>query len=72
MCIVEYIAMSIRNIERAIGWVRRESDLSSQYHARLVADVVTGEFDMRGVTAALPEFGPLVAIDEGELGDGAT
>ena len=36
----------------------------SEYRTRLIADVVTGKFDVREAAAALPETDPLAAEDD--------
>ena len=39
-------------------------DLLKEYRTRLIADVVTGKFDVRAATAGLPEIDPLRAEDD--------
>ena len=43
-----------------------KSTCSREYHARLIADVVTGKLDVREAAAALPEVDPLAADDEAD------
>lgn len=54
---------------------RREIDLLSEFHARLVADVVTGQVDVRWIADSLPEidvtasWGHADGIDGADLAD---
>jgi len=52
------ISQSCASIDRAVTQARREIALIREYRTRLVADVVTGRLDVRGVA--------LSALDEGE------
>ncbi len=54
--IVEYIAERQRLIDTAIAQTQRQIDLVREYRTRLIADVVTGKLDVRGVV--LPDPGP--------------
>lgn len=42
----------------------REIDLLREYRTRLVADVVTGELDVREAAARLPDEAPLDAVED--------
>ena len=44
--------------------IRREIHLLQEYRTRLIADVVTGKFDVREAAAALPEVNPLAKEDD--------
>ena len=48
-------------IDATIARVRRQVDLMQEYHARLIADVVTGKLDMREAAGWLPEEAEEVA-----------
>jgi len=48
--IVAWIEEHTRNLDRSIATIRREIDLIREYRTRLVADVVTGKLDVRGLT----------------------
>ena len=50
-------------IVEAVQGIEREIDALREYRTRLIADVVTGKLDVRGVAGALPELDPL-AMDE--------
>jgi type I restriction enzyme S subunit len=78
------IAMAIgeqtRNIDSAISHTRRQIDLIREYRTRLIADVVTGKVDVRGIPVedvpedeALEEFVESrdmeEALDMGEIQD---
>lgn len=57
----------------AMARAQREIDLIREYRTRLVADVVTGHVDVRGLAAELPDVPKAqTALDEGDvaLGDG--
>ena len=43
-------------------------DLLREYRTRLIADVVTGQFDVRAAAAGLPEIDPLRAEDDSDDG----
>ena len=51
---IDHIASSIERSRRQIGSLQ-------EYRARLIADVVTGKFDVREISAGLPGLDPLVA-----------
>ena len=56
--IVKYLDKSTADIDSAISRARREIELLQEYRTRLIADVVTGKVDVRGVANSLPdEFG---------------
>ena len=48
----------------AIELLRREIDLLSEYRTRLVADIVTGQLNVRAAAASLPDIEPGVAPAE--------
>jgi type I restriction enzyme S subunit len=50
--IVEYIDRESRLIDETISRAQREIELIQEYRTRLVADVVTGQVDVRGLTIA--------------------
>ncbi|HRA33003.1 MAG TPA: restriction endonuclease subunit S, partial [Thermomicrobiales bacterium] len=70
--LVAVIASETQLTDQSIGLAEREIDLIREYRTRLIADVVTGKLDVRGVE--LPELDEAgdVAWDEtdDELGDG--
>lgn len=45
--IVKYLAQATGDIETAIHHTRRQIDLTHEYRTRLIADVVTGQLDVR-------------------------
>ena len=51
----------------ATATAQGEVDLLREYRIRLIADVVTGKFDVREASASLPEVDP--AADEEDLDD---
>jgi type I restriction enzyme S subunit len=56
--IVEYLDAETAKLDAAIAAARREIELLREYRERLIADVVTGKVDVRGVAAQLPEEPP--------------
>ena len=53
--IVEVLRRHTGGIDRARQVLEREVRLLQEYHARLIADVVTGKFDVREAAARLPD-----------------
>jgi type I restriction enzyme, S subunit len=53
----EAVAQATRDINQAIDQSTRELSLLEELRARLVADVITGQLDVRTVAATLPEIG---------------
>jgi type I restriction enzyme, S subunit len=75
--IVTRLDRELSNLRAAARATERESNLLREYRTRLVADVVTGKLDVRGVTLPpLPPLPPLPDEPEPEpaldLDDGAT
>lgn len=73
--VVDHIRKGFRLFDIAIDRVRREIDLLREYRIRLIAEVVTGKVDVRGIAAVLPEVGEAEPLEdmsrEGEVeGDG--
>ena len=63
--IAEYVAQQSSEMVSAITRTQRQIDLVREYRTRLIADVVTGKLDVRGV--ALPEVpGEEADFDAGE------
>jgi len=61
--ILQGIAQATRELEQVITRTQREIDLIREYRTRLVADVVTGKLDVRGVN--LSAYGDeLAGLDE--------
>jgi type I restriction enzyme, S subunit len=62
-------------LDVAIGSAEREIDLIREYRTRLIADVVTGQLDVREAAASLPDIAAEASSDvfeeAEELGDGA-
>ena len=74
--IVAHVESEIRPTGVTISRLEREVELLREYRTRLVADVVTGKFDVRGAAAKLPEeaddLEPIDNVDalaEGEEGE---
>lgn len=53
--IVAYLDKATADIDAAIGRARREIELLGEYRTRLIADVVTGQVDVRDETTRLPD-----------------
>ena len=57
-------------LQTTIARLEREIDLLREYRTRLVADVVTGKFDVREAAARLPDETPLDTVeDDANLSD---
>ena len=70
--IVEHVSAVEGKLGRARETALREIELLSEYRSRLIADVVTGKVDVRGVRAKLPEIDPLAeddTLDGGSVAD---
>ena len=55
--IVEYLDQATASIDAAIARAGRQIELLQEYRTRLIADVVTGQRDVRAAAARLPEAG---------------
>lgn len=71
--IVQGIAQKTRELDQSISRIQREIDLIREYRTRLIADVVTGKLDVRGVDLAaygneLAGLGEVLA-EEDDAGD---
>ena len=53
--IVAYLDKATADVDVAIGRARREIELLGEYRTRLIADVVTGQVDVREAAADLPD-----------------
>lgn len=68
--IVSYIFDAIAPLEETIDVIREEIGLIGEYRTRLIADVVTGKVDVRGLAFEMPEAfdeSDLLDVDEDEL-----
>jgi len=64
--IVDGLAQRLVGVQMALGQAEREIALMSEYRTRLVADVVTGQLDVRTAAAGLPVVEPEAALTESE------
>ena len=69
--VVMFLDTGLKQVDRVISNVRRQVELLQKYRTCLVADVVTGKLDVRGVAAGLPEADTLAAEDNMEETFGA-
>ena len=53
--IVRHLSITTANINASIDRARREIELLSEYRTRLIADVVTGQVDVRDAATRLPD-----------------
>jgi len=60
----EAIANMTAEIDRSISAAQREIVLIDEFRSRLIADVVTGNLDVRAAAAALPELIEIEPIDD--------
>ena len=68
--ILEYIEHSTATLNRAIQATKQEIDHIHEYRTRLIADVVTGKVDVRGVAFEMPEDfdeSDLLEVDDDDL-----
>jgi len=63
--IVAYLDDQTEKIDTAIASTRKEIELLREYRERLIADVVTGKVDVRGMAERLPEEAEEDIIDDG-------
>ena len=61
--IVEHLDKATARIDAAISRARWQTDLRREYRTRLIADVVTGQLDVREAAANLPERGDEVGYN---------
>ena len=61
--IVEYLTKISVDNAAVIDQARRQVDLMNEYRTRLIADVVTGQLDVRETAAELPNLEPAEIID---------
>jgi type I restriction enzyme S subunit len=54
VAIVEYLDEAITAISGSVHRTHRQIDLMNEYRTRLIADVVTGQLDVRGTATQLP------------------
>jgi len=64
IAILEQISDSTRVIDQAITRAEREIELMREYRTRLIADVVTGQVDVRGIEVPEVAEDELLALDE--------
>ena len=61
--IVNHVERSVSNIDAAIDRSRRQTALMEEYRTRLIADVVTGQLDVREAAEELPTPEPTEITD---------
>lgn len=67
--IVAYIEHESNLIDETISRAQREIELIQEYRTRLVADVVTGRVDVRGLAVASSAAADLGLLDEEEAAE---
>jgi type I restriction enzyme S subunit len=68
--ILEHLSLATRDVDRARSRLEREVALISEYRTRLIADVVTGQLDVRATAAGLPTLGMAATPTELEGDEG--
>ncbi len=63
--IVRFLDKATADIDTAISRACRQIELLQEYRTRLIADVVTGQLDMREAAANLPDEEP-EPLDDGD------
>ncbi len=56
--IVSFLTAALARCDRSLHGLHRQITVLREYRTRLIADVVTGELDVREAAAELPEVGP--------------
>ena len=64
--ITKHLTSELGPIQSAAERAQSQISLLREYRTRLIADVVTGKFDVREAAAALPEVDPLADDDEAD------
>ena len=67
--IAEYLDKEITNIDTALNNTRREIELLQEYRTVLIADVVSGQVDVRDVAANLPDDNDIMADDSDAISE---
>ena len=67
MRVVAFLQVELLQVNNAIDRAFREIDLLREYRTRLIADVVTGKLDVRGVE--LPSLDEGEAVEDLEIGE---
>jgi hypothetical protein len=65
--IVAYLDTSIKPLDLGIEQAEREITLIREYQARMIVDVMTGQFDVRDAARRLPNDAPQEASDTTDL-----
>lgn len=69
--IVAAIKVETARIDSAIRRAEQEVEVLGEFRTRLVADVVTGQVDVRAIAAKLPDVEPAAARGDAGVGDHA-
>jgi type I restriction enzyme S subunit len=70
LAILTFLESELSGVQTAISRLEREIELLREYHTRLVADVVTGKFDVREAAVHLPEeAAPDTAEHDADMSD---
>lgn len=59
--VVSDIQSEFREVDTVVSRIHHEIGLLQEFRVRLVADVVTGQVDVRAVAATLPDFAEAAA-----------
>ena len=62
--ILDAVRVESSVLDRSIKRENRKIELLNEYRTRLIADVVTGNLDVRGAAATLPELDPVEEDDD--------
>lgn len=62
--IVKHVNRDMAPLNRAIARFESEIDLLREYRIRLIADVVTGQLDVREAATRLPDEAPVEAVED--------
>ena len=70
--VTRFLDAGLKRVDRAISGFRRQIELLDEYRTRLIADVVTGKLDVRGVAVHLPDGESVGTEDDSGEGDDLT
>ena len=62
--LANFLDAVLKQAGRAVSRAERQIELLREYRTRLIADVVTGQLDVREAAAVLPEVDPLAAAED--------
>jgi type I restriction enzyme S subunit len=65
--IASYLDLKLQKLNEGINLIRQEIKLIQEYKVVLIANIITGKFDVRDIVNNLPEYIDLAVIDDIEV-----